>query len=89
MRAHIELRTQENIAAGMSADEARYTARRQFGWAGSIKETCRDQRGINWIEQMIHDLRYGARMLRKNSGSLPWPCSRSRSVSARIPRSSV
>src|SRR6266699_2488089 len=69
MRAHIEMRTRENIEAGMSADEARYAAMRQFGWVDNIKETCREQRGVTWLEHLVQDLRYGARMLRKNPGS--------------------
>jgi len=68
MRSHIEMRTRENIEAGMSADEARYAAMRQFGWVDNIKETCREQRGVTWLEHLIQDLRYGARMLRKNPG---------------------
>src|SRR5881296_2120304 len=68
MRAHIEMRTRENIEAGMPADEARYAAMRQFGWVDNIKETCREQRGVTWLEHFIQDLRYGARMLRKNPG---------------------
>ncbi len=68
MRGHIEMRMRENIEAGMSADEARYAAMRQFGWAENIKETCREQRGVTWLEHLIQDLRYGARMLRKNPG---------------------
>ncbi len=68
MRAHIEMRTRENIEAGMPADEARYAAMRQFGWVDNIKETCREQRGVTWLEHLIQDLRYGARMLRKNPG---------------------
>src|SRR5687767_3963038 len=43
MRSHIELQTQENIEAGMSPEEARYTAVRQFGHADGIKEVCREQ----------------------------------------------
>src|SRR6266567_3709652 len=69
MRGHIEMRTRENIEAGMSAEEARYAAMRQFGWVDNIKETCREQRGVTWLEHFIQDLRYGARMLRKNPGS--------------------
>src|SRR6266700_3718777 len=69
MRAHIEMRTRGNIEAGMSADEARYAAMRQFGWVENIKETCREQRGVTWLEHLVQDLRYGARMLRKNPGS--------------------
>ncbi|MCI0533971.1 MAG: ABC transporter permease [Verrucomicrobiales bacterium] len=68
MRSHIEMQTQENIDAGMKPEEARYDALRQFGWVESIKETCREQRGVSWIENLGQDIRYGARMLRKNPG---------------------
>ena len=68
MRSHIEMQTQENIDSGMHPDEARYAALRQFGWVESIKETCRDQRGVSWIENLGQDLRYGARQMLKNPG---------------------
>src|SRR6266542_500499 len=68
MRSHIEMQTQENIESGMKPEEARYAALRQFGWVESIKETCREQRGVSWIENLGQDVRYGARMLRKNPG---------------------
>src|SRR6185503_4420963 len=68
MRSHIEMQTQENIDAGMNPEEARYDALRQFGWVESIKDTCRDQRGLSLIENLGQDVRYGARMLRKNPG---------------------
>ncbi len=68
MRAHVEMKTQANIAAGMDPTAARHTALRQFGWAESIKETCREQRGVSWLENLVQDLRYGARQLRRNPG---------------------
>src|SRR5882724_8141260 len=68
MRSHIEMRTQQNIEAGMNPEEARFAALRQFGWTESIKETCRDQRGVTWLENFAQDLSYGARQLRKNPG---------------------
>ena len=46
MRSHIEMQTQENIDSGMKPKGARYAAMRQFGWVESIKEECRDQRGM-------------------------------------------
>ncbi|MCI0533974.1 MAG: ABC transporter permease [Verrucomicrobiales bacterium] len=68
MRSHIEMQTQENIEAGMKPEEARYAALRQFGWIESIKETCREQRGVSWIENLGQDIRFGARQLLKNPG---------------------
>src|SRR6266496_1629439 len=68
MRSHIEMQTQENLDSGMNPDEARYAALRQFGWVESMKETCRDQRGVSWIENLGQDLRYGARQMLKNPG---------------------
>jgi predicted permease len=68
MRSHIEMQTHENMAAGMSAEDARYEALRQFGGVESIKERCRDQRGLPWLEAFCHDIRYGLRMLRKARG---------------------
>ncbi|HEY3853290.1 MAG TPA: ABC transporter permease [Verrucomicrobiae bacterium] len=68
MRSHVEMRTQENVSAGMTPDAARVAAMREFGWTESIKETCRDQRGLGWIENFVRDIRYGLRMLGKNPG---------------------
>ncbi|HTH46643.1 MAG TPA: ABC transporter permease, partial [Candidatus Limnocylindria bacterium] len=68
MRSHIELRTQENLAAGMAPEEARYAAQRQFGHTDSVQEECRDQRGVSWLETLGQDIRFGARQLRKNPG---------------------
>ncbi|HTI71060.1 MAG TPA: ABC transporter permease, partial [Candidatus Limnocylindria bacterium] len=69
IRHHVDLRTQEYISSGMKPEEARYAALRQFGWVESIKETCREERGTNWIEDLGQDLRHAARMLRKDSGT--------------------
>src|SRR5688572_17295750 len=68
MRFHIERQTQANIAAGISPDEARYAALRKFGSVEKIKEMARDERGVRWIEDFLHDLRFGARILRKSPG---------------------
>src|SRR6266498_3117715 len=62
MRSHIEMQTQENIEAGMKPEEARYAALRQFGWVESIKETCREQRGVSWIENLCEDVAQESRI---------------------------
>jgi hypothetical protein len=56
MRSHIDMQTRENIEAGMNADEARYAAMRGFGWTESIKQTCREQRGVLWVESLWRDM---------------------------------
>ncbi len=66
IESHLELRTQAHIKAGMNPEEARFAAMRQFGWNESIKEDCREQRGVRWLENLVKDIRYGTRQLRKN-----------------------
>ena len=68
MRHHLERRTQANLAAGMSADEARFAAQRQFGGVDQLKEIAREQRGWLWLEQSGQDLRYAMRQLAKSPG---------------------
>ena len=68
MRSHIEMQTRENIEAGMKPEAARNAALREFGWVESVKETCREQRGIQWVETLIQDIRFAGRMLFKKPG---------------------
>src|ERR1035437_6136634 len=68
MRHHLELQIEENLAAGMNPDEARYLAQRQFGGIEQIKEQARDVRGWVWLEQLFQDLRYAGRALNKSRG---------------------
>jgi predicted permease len=68
LQHHIELKTQENIDSGMSPEEARYAALRAFGGVEQKKELCRDADPLRWLEDLIQDLRYGLRQLRRNPG---------------------
>jgi predicted permease len=68
IRQHIEALIERNVAAGMSADEARNAALRQFGHAQQIKEIAREQRVWMWPDQLWQDLRFGTRMLWRNPG---------------------
>jgi putative ABC transport system permease protein len=63
---HIETKTRDYIAAGMSPREAREGALRDFGRVEQTKEECRDMRGTQWIENFWQDLRYGIRTLFKD-----------------------
>src|ERR1019366_1611690 len=65
---HIEQETEENIAAGMSTEEARFAALRKFGGVEQVKEECRDAWGVRFIEALLQDMRFGLRQLRRNPG---------------------
>ena len=69
IRTHLEMLTESNLAAGMSPEEARCAARREFGGIDQTKELYRDERGIRWIEDLLRDLRYAGRTLLKHRGS--------------------
>jgi putative ABC transport system permease protein len=68
MRFHIEMETEKNMRLGMSADEAQRAAFRSFGPMEKHKEETRDARGVSWFENLLADLRYGARALFKHPG---------------------
>ena len=68
MRWHVEMETERNCAAGMSPDEARCAALRQFGGLDQLKERERDARGWVWLEQLGKDCRFAVRSLAKSPG---------------------
>jgi predicted permease len=68
LRAHLEMRAQDNLASGMSPEEARYDAQRRFGNSALMKEDTRAMDIVGWIETTGQNLRYAARMLRRTPG---------------------
>jgi predicted permease len=66
IRAHLDLLTREYIDRGLSPRDAEAAARRAFGGVEQMKERYRDQRGIPAVEKFLQDLRYAARMLRRD-----------------------
>src|SRR5213592_3383415 len=65
---HLERKTEEYVAQGMTQEEGHRRARLDLGGIEQTKEKCRDARGVNLLESLAQDLRYGLRMLRQNPG---------------------
>ena len=66
IREHLEEKTDELVAGGMSREEATRTARRAFGNVGLAEENARGVWRWVSIENFFTDVRYGLRMLRRN-----------------------
>src|SRR5947199_347188 len=60
---HLEQQIAENIAAGMSPDEAGYAARRAFGNTMRLREQARDTWGWNHLDLFLQNLRISIRTL--------------------------
>src|ERR1700733_14453702 len=66
--SHLTLLADDLVRRGMSAEEARQTARRAYGGVEQAKQAHRDERSLLWIDQTRQDLRYGLRTLSKSLG---------------------
>src|ERR1039457_4701892 len=68
LRAYLDQLTDERRAAGLGAAEAQRAARIELGGLEQVKEEVRQVRTGRMLEELLHDLRYGFRTLRKNPG---------------------
>lgn len=65
---HLQHQTDEFMAQGMNAEEARYAALRSLGGMEQIKEECREMRQVSYIENFLQDLHFGLRQLWRARG---------------------
>src|SRR6202795_1762304 len=65
---HIALQTAENLRAGLSPIEARRQAMLKFGGVEAMKQDYRAERGLQFVENLVRDVRFALRMLRKSPG---------------------
>ena len=68
IRSHLELEAEERAADGMSETDAQYAARRAFG---NVTRTQEDVRAVwtrRWFEELVQDVGYALRTLRKSPG---------------------
>src|SRR4051812_17277093 len=63
--AHLEIEIDENLARGMSPDEARHAAYRKLGNPTLVREEIYGMNSIGWLDLAIQDLKYAFRVLRK------------------------
>ena len=68
LRDHLEQATEQYVAKGMAPGEAQRRARLDLGGIEQTKEHCRDTRRVNRVQDLMQDLHFGLRLLRKNPG---------------------
>src|SRR5215831_3520746 len=66
IEAYVQTETDENIARGMTAGEARAVARRKLGNSTLIREEIYRMNTIGFLDSLGRDVRHGLRMLRRN-----------------------
>ncbi len=63
LRFHFDQQVEKHIKSGRTREEATRRARLEFGGHEQLREEIRDARGVNFIETMFQDIRYGLRIL--------------------------
>ncbi len=68
LQYHLERKTEEYIAQGLTPEESRRAALRAMDGLTQHKEECRDMRKVNLIDDTLLDIRYALRVLAKSPG---------------------
>jgi putative ABC transport system permease protein len=65
LRFHLDCQIAEHVAHGMTPSQARQAALRSLRGIERGKEACRAVRKLNWVHDLVQDVRYGVRILRQ------------------------
>jgi len=68
LRTHLDMLVEENVRKGLTLEEARYAAHREFGGLEQAKELYRDRRSIRILDALLQDLRFALRGLANRPG---------------------
>ena len=68
LRFHLEQSIHDLVRSGVSLEEAARRARLEFGSLNSVKEDCRESRGLHLFDELLRELTYAVRLLRKTPG---------------------
>ena len=68
MTTHLDALAEENVRRGMSAEQARRAARREFGGVEQTKQLYREQRGLPFVETLVSDVQFAFRLLARKPG---------------------
>jgi putative ABC transport system permease protein len=66
IRSHLQMAKGDRMDRGESSAQAEASARREFGNVALVKDVTRRQWSGMWLEELLQDLRYGLRMVRRN-----------------------
>src|SRR5688572_15784213 len=69
LKFHFEMRVEKNLRRGLSQADAELEARRHLGSTLRAREGMREARIMMWIDTLVRDMVYGARLLSRQPGS--------------------
>jgi hypothetical protein len=68
IESHLQMHVEDNLRSGLSPEDARRDALLKLGGIEATKESHRDRRGVPVLENVVRDLRYAQRVLRRSPG---------------------